>query len=158
MMFIVPHLNFLHTPRSLGMVLSELFGNKIEIRNFMKNQDDVKCPNKSSQYFAHNYFYVSYYFKIAMPWHVFHLPPPSCLDGPSWHRPPIWGSSITLRHSTLGKTPWTSDRPVAEPSNWQHTTPTRNRHPCRQRDSNLESQERNGRGPTPWPARPLGSV
>jgi hypothetical protein len=76
MMFIVTHLNFLHIPRSLGMVLSELLGNKIEIRNVIKNQDDVKCPNKYFQYFAQNYFCVSYYFKIAMPWHVFHLPLP----------------------------------------------------------------------------------
>ena len=75
MMFIVTHFNFLHTPRSLGMVLSELFGNIIVIWKVMKNQDDVKCPNKSSQYFAQNYFCVSYYFKIAMPWQVFHLPP-----------------------------------------------------------------------------------
>jgi hypothetical protein len=59
MMFIVTHLNFIHTPKSLGMVLSQLFGNRIEIRNVMKNQEDLKCPNKSSQYFAQNYFCVS---------------------------------------------------------------------------------------------------
>jgi len=130
------YLNFLHTPRYLGMVLSQRFGNRIEIRNVMKNQDDVKYPNKSSQYFAKNYFCLSYYFKIAMPWHVFYLPPPpSWLDSPSWPRPPIWGFSITLRHSTLGRNPWTSDRPVAELSNWQHTTLTRDRHASPWRDS-----------------------
>ena len=53
---------------------------------------------------------------------------------------------------------WTSDQPVAETSTWQLTTPTRNRHPCSRRDSNPQSQERNGRWPTPWTARPLGSA
>jgi hypothetical protein len=51
------------------------FSETIEIRNVMKNQDDVKYPNKFSEYFAKNYFCLSYYFKIAMPWHIFHLPP-----------------------------------------------------------------------------------
>jgi hypothetical protein len=31
---------------------------------------------------------------------------------------------------------WTSDQPVAETSTWQHTTLTRDRHPCPRRDSN----------------------
>jgi hypothetical protein len=72
-MFIVTHLNCLHTPRSLGMVQSQLFGKRIEIRNVMKNKDDVKCSNKFSQYFSQNYFLVSHYFKIVMAWRVLHL-------------------------------------------------------------------------------------
>jgi hypothetical protein len=35
---------------------------------------------------------------------------------------------------------WTSDQPVAETSTWQHTTLTRDRHPCPRRDSNPQSQ------------------
>jgi hypothetical protein len=35
---------------------------------------------------------------------------------------------------------WTNDQPVAETSTWQHTTLTRDRHPCPRRDSNPQSQ------------------
>jgi hypothetical protein len=35
---------------------------------------------------------------------------------------------------------WTSDQPVAETSTWQHTTLTRDRHPCHRRDWNPQSQ------------------
>jgi hypothetical protein len=44
---------------------------------------------------------------------------------------------------------WTSDQPVAETSTWQHTTFTRDRHPCPRRDSNPQSQQASGRRPTP---------
>jgi hypothetical protein len=44
---------------------------------------------------------------------------------------------------------WTSDRPVAETSTWQHTTLTRDRHPCLRGDLNPQSQQANGRRPTP---------
>jgi len=44
---------------------------------------------------------------------------------------------------------WTSDRPIAETSTWQHTTLTRDRHPCRRRDSFPQSQQASGRRPTP---------
>jgi hypothetical protein len=50
---------------------------------------------------------------------------------------------------------WTRDRPVAETSTWQHTTLTRDRHPCPQRDSNPQSQQPNDGRPTPYTARPL---
>jgi hypothetical protein len=44
---------------------------------------------------------------------------------------------------------WTSDHLVAETSTWQqHTTLTRNRHPCPRWDSNPQSQQANGRRPT----------
>ena len=39
---------------------------------------------------------------------------------------------------------WTSDQPDAEISIWQHTTPTRERQPCPQWDSNLQSQQVGG--------------
>jgi hypothetical protein len=44
--------------------------------------------------------------------------------------------------------PWTSDQLVAETSTWQHTTLTRDRHPCLRRDSNPQSQQASGRRPT----------
>jgi hypothetical protein len=44
---------------------------------------------------------------------------------------------------------WTSDQPDAETSTWQHTTVTRDRHPYLRRDSNPQSQQANGRRPTP---------
>jgi hypothetical protein len=47
--------------------------------------------------------------------------------------------------------PWTSDQPVAETSTRQHTTLTRDKHPCPRRDSNPQSQQASD-------ARSLGSV
>jgi len=44
---------------------------------------------------------------------------------------------------------WTSDRPVAETSTWQHTTLTRDRHSYLRRNSNPQSQQASGRRPTP---------
>jgi len=43
----------------------------------------------------------------------------------------------------------TSDRPVTETSTWQHTTITRDRHSWLRWDSNPQSQQANGRKPTP---------
>jgi hypothetical protein len=43
----------------------------------------------------------------------------------------------------------TSDQPDAETSTWQHTTLTTDRHPCPRWDSNPQSQQANGRRPTP---------
>ena len=65
------------------------------------------------------------------------------LDG--YHR--SWPHSNTHTHS-VGLL-WTSDQPIAETSTWQHTTLTRDRHPCRRRDSNPQSQQASGRRPTP---------
>ena len=48
---------------------------------------------------------------------------------------------------------WTSDGPDVEDSTWQHTTLTRDRHPCCRIDSNLQSHPVSGRRPTPWTAR-----
>ena len=45
---------------------------------------------------------------------------------------------------------WTSDRSVAVTSTWQHTTPTRDRHPCLRRDANPQFQQTRGRRPTPY--------
>jgi len=36
---------------------------------------------------------------------------------------------------------WTSDRPSAETSTWQHTTFSRDIHPCPRRDLNPQSQQ-----------------
>jgi hypothetical protein len=44
---------------------------------------------------------------------------------------------------------WTRDQPVAETSTWQHTTLTRDRHPCPRRYSNPQSQQASGRRRTP---------
>ena len=43
----------------------------------------------------------------------------------------------------------TSDQPDAETSTWQHTTLTRDRHPCPWRNSNPQYQQARGRRPTP---------
>ena len=44
---------------------------------------------------------------------------------------------------------WTGDRPVKETSTWQRMIFTRDRHPCQQWDSNPQSQQANGRRPSP---------
>jgi len=57
-------------------------------------------------------------------------------------RPPLCGSSIALRHTTVGRTPldeWSARR--TDLSSWQHTTLTRHRHPCPRLDSNPQSQQ-----------------
>jgi hypothetical protein len=57
---------------------------------------------------------------------------------------------ITLRHTpqSVGLL-WTKDGPVAETSASQHTTLTRDKHPCHHWDSNQRSQQALGSGPTP---------
>jgi hypothetical protein len=81
------------------------------------------------------------------------------LDSPSWPWPPhCRGFAITLRHITLGRTAldeWSARRRT---STWQHTTLTRDRHPCPRRDSNPQSQQAKGRRPTPENTRSLGSA
>jgi hypothetical protein len=42
---------------------------------------------------------------------------------------------------------WTSDQSDAETCTWQHTTLTKERHPCPRRDSNPQSQQASGRRP-----------
>jgi len=66
------------------------------------------------------------------PWGFLSVPLPlHCSKAPSGagsgHYP---GFTITFRHTTLGRTSLTRDRPVAEASTWQHTTHTRDKHPC----------------------------
>ena len=47
----------------------------------------------------------------------------------------------------------TSNQPVAETFTWHHTTLTRDKLPCPQRESNQKSQQANGRRPTSQTAR-----
>jgi hypothetical protein len=57
--------------------------------------------------------------------------------------------TITLRLTTLGRSPldeWSTRR---RDLCWQHTTLTRDRYPCPRRDSNTQSQQASGRRPTP---------
>jgi hypothetical protein len=55
-----------------------------------------------------------------LSWHV----------SPSGPRPPrSWGFEITLRNTTLGRTPLDGDRPVTDTFTWQNTTLTTDRHP-----------------------------
>ena len=72
-------------------------------------------------------------------------------------RPPhFWGFWITSNDASqsVGLL-WTSDRPVAETSTWQHTTLTTDKHPRPRRDSNPQSQQASRRRPTPYTARSL---
>jgi len=82
-------------------------------------------------------------------------PPPNGSTGPSRSGPPHYrGFTITLRRTTLGRT--LLDEPEAETRAWQHTTLTRDRHPCTRQDLN-QFQQASGRNPTPYIARPMVS-
>jgi len=54
------------------------------------------------------------------------VPPPPRLDSPSAPRPPLWGSSITLRYTTLSGLLWMNDQPITRPlpDNTQHLQET----------------------------------
>jgi len=68
---------------------------------------------------------------------------PPCLDSPCGSRPlQFWGFEITLRHTTLGRSP-------LEVLSWLHITLARNGLTCPRRDSNPQSQQLSGRRPTP---------
>jgi hypothetical protein len=79
-------------------------------------------------------------------------------NSPSWAGAPSlpWLHDHTQTHHTLVRLPSTSDRPDAKTPIWQHTTLTRDRHPCPRWDSNSQSHHVNGGRPTPYTARPLG--
>jgi hypothetical protein len=70
---------------------------------------------------------------------------------------PQWGQGLVIIEASRSHsdTPhsvwllWTSDQPDAETATWQHTTLTRDRHPCPRRCSNPQSQQANGSRPTP---------
>jgi hypothetical protein len=64
-------------------------------------------------------------------------------SGPRHYR----GFTITLRHSTLCRTPLASDRLDAETSTLLNTTLTTDRHPCPRQDSNPQSEQASGRRP-----------
>jgi len=53
---------------------------------------------------------------------------------------------------------WKGDQPDAETCTWQHTIFIRDRPPCTQWDSNLHSQQTNGRKPTRFTSRTLESA
>jgi hypothetical protein len=79
-------------------------------------------------------------------------------NSPSWARDPSlpWLHDHTQTHHTLVGLLSMSDRPRAKTPMWQHTTLTRDRHPCPGWDSNSQSQQVNGGRPTPYIAQPLG--
>ena len=74
---------------------------------------------------------------------------------PSGSRPAHYqGFTITLRHTTVGRTPleeWSARR-----RDIYLTHNTHKRHPCPRQDSNPPSQQVSGRRPKPQTARPLG--
>jgi hypothetical protein len=68
--------------------------------------------------------------------------------------PRIW--EVSQGVWTSGKTPWTSDQPIARPLPTQENTTQKDkdRHPCLQRDSNLWSKCPSNKGPRPRPHGP----
>jgi len=72
----------------------------------------------------------------------------SCLSAtdPNGPGPPHYRVSDTPQSVGLL---WTSDEPASETFAWQHTTLTKERHPCPRRSSNPQSQQASGRRPTP---------
>jgi hypothetical protein len=89
--------------------------------------------------------HLSFFLSFFLPFLVWPLLPTHCrCRGGSCC---TWSHSVTHTHS-VGLL-WTSDQPDAETSTWQHTTFTRDRHPCFRRDSKPKSQQANGSRPTP---------
>jgi hypothetical protein len=74
---------------------------------------------------------------------------------PLMARQPLVGFTITDTTYLVGLL-WTSDQSDAEASTWHHTTLTKDRYPCLQRDSHPKSQHARGRRRTPYTARALG--
>jgi len=81
------------------------------------------------------------------------VPPPPERCGAATQRGPwpphSWGFLIT--HNDASQSVgllWTSDRPVAETSTWQHATLNIDRHPCPWWGSNPQSQQASGHRPT----------
>jgi len=71
------------------------------------------------------------------------------------HQPIIEASRSYSDTPLSGWLLWTSNRPFAEACTWQHTTLTRDRHPCPRRDPNPQSQQGRGGRPTPYITRPV---
>jgi len=71
-------------------------------------------------------------------------------NSPQWARTSSFARFLDHNDAPQSAGPlWTSDNPVAVTSTWQHTTLTTDRHPCPRWDSNPQSQQANGRRPTP---------
>jgi hypothetical protein len=70
-------------------------------------------------------------------------------------RAPVDQEPLVIKDSSHSGKPkskgllWTSDQPDANTSTSQRTTLTTDRHPCPQRDSNLQFQQASGRKTTP---------
>jgi len=75
---------------------------------------------------------------------------------PSGPGPHCASFTIVLKHTTLCKLLWASDQPDAENSTEQHSQQTDIHSPPGY--ENAQSQQVNGRRPTPYTARPLGSA
>jgi hypothetical protein len=85
------------------------------------------------------------------------LTPPIVATASRGPEPPHYHSfTITLRCATLLGLLLTSDQPDTKTPIWEHTTLTRDRHPCLRRDSNSQSQQANGGRPIPYTAQALG--
>jgi hypothetical protein len=85
-----------------------------------------------------------------------HLTKRKCV---SFHTPPMarQRDTITDAPHSVGLL-WTSDQLDAETSTWHHTTLTKDRYPCPQRDSCPKSQQARGCRHTPYTAWPQGSA
>ena len=62
---------------------------------------------------------------------------------------------MTHTHTQIVRDLWTNDQSYAGNSTWQHTTHTRDRHPCNRRHSKPLSREARGSGKKSSTARPL---
>ena len=76
-------------------------------------------------------------------------------NSPGGSGPPLRVSSITLRHTTLGRTPL---KDGSGRRTCQNTAFTTDRNPCPRWYSKPQSQQAIGRRPTPYTARPMRSA
>jgi hypothetical protein len=109
----------INTRHSGFIIMDRKRRHKVLYTNFTNCKEWYINAFQPGVYQHHASSYYIYYFFMAQQ-------PPSG-PGPPQYR----GFTITLRHTphSVGLL-WTSNRPDAETSTWQHTTLTRDRYPC----------------------------
>ena len=128
-------------PRKAGNIWRySVFGPSIEPATFgIQNENVIALPRHSMSNLRNvrsTWIVCFFFFRGAVT---------PTVPGP----PRYWGFTISLRLTTFGRTPLDECQPDAETSTWQHTTLTRDTHPCLWRDSNPQSQQASGRKRTP---------
>jgi hypothetical protein len=118
------------------VLISEITGEICLFRYFGPEREYVKCVRVRTEHFLLNYYIFT--FTIQLIIFVYCVCIFLMVQQPLEGQGPLIIEASRSHSDTphsLGLL-WTSDQPDAKTSTWQHTTLTRDRHPCHQRDSN----------------------